>query len=127
MRKYIVVPILLLVMASGVYANDYPTIETVRFVVNCMADLGGQNEQNLYACTCRHDALVKQMSYEEYDDAMVFERNKQMPGERGGFVRDNERGVKNYKKFKNLLDEISAQCPVVKHIEAPVRDKDAAN
>lgn len=127
MRKYIAIPVLMFVLLPGAYADDYPTIETVRFVVNCMADLGGQNEQNLYACTCRYDALSDQMSYEEYDDAMVFERNKQMPGERGGFVRDNERGVKNYKKFKDLLQEASAQCPIVKHLESPVKDKDAAN
>lgn len=127
MRKYFAIPVLMFALAPGVYAEDYPTIETVRFVVNCMADLGGQNERNLYACTCRYDALSKKMSYEEYDDAMVFERNKQMPGERGGFVRDNERGIKNYKKFKDLLEDVTAQCPVVKHLESPVRDKDAAN
>ena len=125
MRKYIVLPILMFVIATNVNAHDYPTIETVRFVVNCMAELGGQNEQNLYACTCRHDALVSNMTYEEYDDAMVFEHNRQMPGERGGFVRDNERGQKQYKRLEQILDEASAQCPVVKHLESPVKDKGA--
>ena len=125
MRKYIFIFILLFVMAANVNAHDYPTIETVRFVVNCMAELGAQNEQNLYTCTCRHDALVSKMTYEEYDGATVFERNRQMPGERGGFVRDNERGAKEFRKLEELLKEASTQCPVVKHLESPVKDKDA--
>lgn len=123
MRKYTFIFVLLFAMVSNASANDYPTIETVQFVVSCMAELGGQNEQNLYTCTCRHDSLVSKMTFEEYNDAMVFEHNRQMPGERGGFVRDNERGQKEYKKYKGLLEEISAQCPVVRHLESPVKDE----
>lgn len=125
MRKYIFMFVLSFVMVTNVSAHDYPTIETVRFVVNCMAELGGQNEQNLYTCTCRHDGLVSKMTFEEYDDAMVFEHNRQMPGERGGFVRDNERGAREYHKLEGLLKEVSAQCPVVKHLESPVKDEGA--
>ena len=123
MRKYIFMFVLSFVMVTNVSAHDYPTIESVRFVVNCMAELGAQTEENLYTCTCRHDALVSKMTYEEYEDAMVVEHNRQMPGERGGFVRDNERGQKEYKKYIGLLKEVSMQCPVVRHLESPVKDE----
>jgi len=57
-------------------ANDFPTIEAVRFVVNCMVDNGGQNEENLYACTCRFDAMSSEISFNEYEQVAVYIRNK---------------------------------------------------
>ncbi len=37
---------ILFFISSLATANDFPTIETVRFVVNCMVDNGGQTEEN---------------------------------------------------------------------------------
>jgi hypothetical protein len=125
MKKYTLIFILLSVMASNASAYDYPTIESVRFVINCMTELGGQNEQNLYTCTCRHDVVAENMTFAEYDDATFFDRNTAMPGKRGAMVRDNEKGARDKKNLEELLKKASAQCPVVKHLETPVKDKDA--
>ena len=46
-------------------AEPYPTIDTVTMVVNCMAELGGQNEENLYTCSCRQDVLSENLSFKE--------------------------------------------------------------
>lgn len=113
-----------LIMATiPVQAEEvYPTQETVRNIIDCMSELGAQNEQNLYTCTCRFDYLKQHMSYEEYDSAMVFDRNFKMPGERGGFVRDNVQGQKASKNYEKILAESEKQCPVVRHIEAKIKD-----
>ena len=41
----------LLVPWFGAMADEYPTADTVRMVVACMAELGAQNEENLLTCS----------------------------------------------------------------------------
>lgn len=105
-------------------ANEYPTMDTVRFVVNCMADNGGQNEENLYACTCRLDTISAQLSFDEYEQVAVYLRNKAMPGEKGGVFRDLGRDTKELRdKFEQIeLNAVSA-CPIAKRVSRPVKAK----
>lgn len=119
MRVYSVVLLSFLALSGNSLADGFPTEETVRFVLNCMADLGAQTDENLYTCICRHDVIAKSMSYEEYVGAMTFERNKEMPGDRGGFVRDNKLAKKDDEKLQKVRVEADAQCPVVKHVKRP--------
>ncbi len=97
--------------------NQYPTDEVVRYVVGCMSELGGQSEENLYTCTCRIDHIAEALTYEEYDGGNLMERNKKMPGKKGGFFRDNEYGDELYDNLKAVREEAFAQCPTVRRIE----------
>jgi hypothetical protein len=115
-------PLAVLLFPAGVMAGEaYPTIEVVRSVVGCMADLGGQNEQNLYTCTCRHDYVADRMSFEAFDNGTMQERYGEMPGEKGGVVRDNEHGKADLKALLKLKKEAAEHCPVVKNLSAPTR------
>lgn len=125
MKKYVLIVVSLLTMPFSVSAHEYPTIDTVRFVINCMAEQGAQTEENLYVCTCRHDVFTELMSFAEYDDATFFEHNKKMPGKRGAMVRDNEKAIKDSGKLEQVQQEANARCPAVKHIESTVKRKDA--
>ena len=109
-----------LFMSMGVSASDYPTEEIVRNVIDCMSELGGITDTNMYTCTCRADYLMSKMNYQEYDNAATWDRNKQMPGDKGATVRDNELGKNASIKHEKVLTESEARCPVVKHIE-PVK------
>lgn len=113
-----------LVFISGaVSANDYPTIETVRYVVNCMVDNGGQNEENLYACTCRFDAISKVMTFQEFEDVSVFVRNKDMPGEKGGVFRDLGKATKGIRaKYEAATKSAEKSCPVAKRVKHSVKE-----
>ena len=118
MRILSIAVILATMMSSPVYArNQYPTDEVVRYVVGCMAELGGQKEENLYSCVCRIESLMDQLTYEEYDGANLMERNKQMPGKKGGFFRDNDYGAALYEKLVAARETAFASCPVVKKVE----------
>lgn len=104
-------------------AEGYPTEETVRNVLDCMADLGGQNDQNMYTCVCRLDVIEREIPvFEEYDGARIYERFKPMPGEKGGFFRDNELGAELHKKLDAARKVADSECIVVKHIEAKKPD-----
>ena len=93
------------------------TLETVRYVLDCMADLGGLNDENLYTCACRHDAIFSRMSFADYEEGRTYERNRAMPGEKGGFFRDNERGEQFYEKLKAVREVADSQCIAVKTVK----------
>jgi hypothetical protein len=112
----------MLFISMNVSAAQYPTEEIVRNVIDCMTELGGLNDTNMYTCTCRTDYIMSKMKYQEYDNAMTWDRNKQMPGDKGDTVRDNELGKKASNKYEKVLTESEAKCPVVKHLE-PVKHK----
>jgi hypothetical protein len=98
-------------------ADDFPTIETVREVVQCMADLGAQIEENLYVCACRHDVIASQMTFKEYEHVVTFERMRSMPGERGGVIRDVQRRDDLIKRAGEARKLALERCPPVRHIE----------
>ncbi len=105
------------------FADGYPTEETIRFVLDCMVDLGGQNDHNMYTCVCRHDVIEKEIPvYDDYNGARIYERFKVMPGEKGGFFRDNEVGAELHERLLAAREVANAQCPMVKHLEAKKPD-----
>ena len=117
MNKFIFAVTLLLFGAAPVMADDYPTEETVRFVLNCMNELGGQTDENLYTCTCRYDALRSAMTFSDYEEGYTFERNMKMPGEKGSSFRDNKRAEGFYKELLKVREQANASCIVVKRVE----------
>jgi hypothetical protein len=116
--------LLLILVSSFVSANEYPTIDTVRFVVNCMVANGGQNEENLYSCTCRFDQLSSAITFEEYEQVAVYVRNKAMPGEKGGVFRDLGRDTKQLRdRYKQIEKKAASACPIVKRVSRSVKAK----
>lgn len=114
---------LALVLFSGQSYAEFPTEETVRFVLGCMADLGAQNDHNMYTCVCRHDVIEAQMpNHDDYNGARIFERFKVMPGEKGAFFRDNELGEKLFGQLQKARELANQECPVVRHLEAKKPD-----
>ena len=116
MKKQLTV-LLLIFGTMPAVANEYPTKHTVRFMLNCMQNLGGQNDENLYTCACRYDSIRSQMTYSDYEEGITFERNKSMPGEKGAFFRDNKRGEGFYEKLLEVRKVANNSCIQVKHVK----------
>ena len=129
MRKYLqVTSLLILFLPSVPLADDrFPTEETVRFVLNCMAELGGMQDENLYTCVCRHDATQALMLYSDYADARTYERNRAMPGKKGGFFRDNDHGKALYEQLAKVRATVNEQCVPVKRIQPPTLRPDPSD
>ena len=98
-------------------AYEYPTEATVHYILNCMAALGGQTDQNLYTCSCRYDSIREVLSFDDYSDGRTYERNKAMPGKKGGFFRDNERGEELYNVLVKAREQAAEQCIVVTQVK----------
>ena len=104
----------LAVSAPAHARSDYPTVEIVGYVLECMKDNGGQTLENMYSCVCRFDKLSSLINFEDYEVAMTQRRFLKMPGERGGVFREND-GVRDMvKDLEKTLADADKACPTVK-------------
>ena len=117
MKKILISSVILLSGTMPSIAYEYPTDATVRYSLDCMAALGGINDQNLYTCSCRYDAIREGLTFIDYEDGVTYERNRAMPGEKGGFFRDNKRGEENYHKLVEVREIADKSCTVVKQVK----------
>jgi hypothetical protein len=117
LRFYPYCLIALITTPSSLFANEYPTQDIVRHVVDCMAKNGGQTEENLYVCTCRFDVIKSAVTFENYESVLVYLRNKAMLGEKGRVFRDlsvkTQELVNNYAEIE--VDALN-KCPIVKQV-----------
>ena len=117
MKKTVISLAILLFGAMPSMAFEYPTETTMHYVIECMAALGGQTDQNLYTCSCRYDSIREVLPFNDYSDAKTYERNRAMPGKKGGFFRDNERGEVLYNVLVKLREQADEQCIVVTQVK----------
>lgn len=99
--------------------HRFPTLDTVTMVIQCMNDIGGQSEETLYTCSCRHDVIATRLSYDDYENGSLWLRYKGMPGEKGGVFRDSKVGRRLGTRLQEVRQEAEKACPVVHHLEAP--------
>ncbi|MDE0154226.1 MAG: hypothetical protein OXS28_01265 [Gammaproteobacteria bacterium] len=115
--------ILALALPSVAAAAGFPTVETVRQVVSCMAELGEQSEENLLTCACRQDVIEAGISFEVFEQASLQERYNRMPGKRGGLFRDDEISREQLKQLKAIRKQALASCPAVKKVKRAEESK----
>ena len=117
MKKTVISLAIFLFGAMPSMAYEYPTEATIRYALSCMTALGGQTDQNLYTCSCRYDSIREVLSFDDYSDGKTYERNVAMPGEKGGFFRDNERGEELYNDLVKVREQADEQCIVVTQVQ----------
>ncbi len=77
------------VATPTVLANDYPTRDRVEYVLNCVAQHGGLNYINQYACGCKIDKIAEKLSFSDYESAKTFTYlSKGQTGDAGAVFRD---------------------------------------
>ncbi|MDD2723331.1 MAG: hypothetical protein PHH59_04805 [Methylovulum sp.] len=91
-------------VAGQTLVNDFPTRDRVEYVLNCVAQHGGLNYINQYACGCKIDKIAEKLSFSDYEAAKTFNYLKSTPGESGGVFRD----PKQSKDLRAQLKEADA-------------------
>ena len=98
-------------MCSVALANDFPTIERVLFVENCVRDHPDrQRQEMLYKCSCALDAIAAEFSYDEYVELSTAFDAGQVAGERGAAVRESNAGQDMSKRFKAARAKAFNSC-----------------
>jgi hypothetical protein len=92
-------------------ANDFPTIERVLFVENCVRDHPErQRQEMLYKCSCALDAIAAEFRYDEYVELSTAFDAGQVAGERGAAVRESNSGQDMSKRFKAARAKAFTSC-----------------
>lgn len=102
---------LILVAMSGVAsANDFPTIERVLYVQECMRENPGQYYETVSKCSCALDALAAEVSYDDYAGMHTAALAITIGGERGSYIRSNDSQRAEIKRFKDLQARVYKGC-----------------
>ena len=56
----------LLLASTLSQANDFPTVDRVLYVQECMRDNPGPNFEMVNKCSCALDALAREVKFDEY-------------------------------------------------------------
>lgn len=101
--------------------NDFPTQARVEYVMQCMAEHGGSNLDNMYHCVCAIDKIAGTMNFQDYSEALTFTYMFDTPGDKGGEFRDPPKSkvlrdqLKMAKKSaESCFPQIPATAPTAK-------------
>ena len=92
-------------------ANDYPTAETVDYVLGCMA-ANGNNREALQRCSCSIDFIAKHLPFPDYEKAETA-LSLQMGGGVGGRVglfRDPPEIKQVIEHLREVQAEANLEC-----------------
>ena len=97
--------------AHGAAAHDYPTVDRVEFVLECMQRNAGKQEF-LYKCACVIDAIAQQYTYDDFVEASTAARFQSLGGERGGVFRDPPKTRDTAKRYVQVQSDAMKRCDV---------------
>lgn len=100
----------LFLLAPLANANDFPTLERVKFVQECMSFKGGPTYVNMYGCSCVIDKIAGTLTFDEYVHADAFVRLRNMRGERGGYFRSSKDSRNARSALLTLRDQAEKSC-----------------
>ncbi len=101
---------LLLGAAPIACANDFPTQARVEFVLKCMRDGNGPQEELMYKCSCAIDAIAAKVDYDTWVDLATVADATTIAGERGGVLRDIKDGRKMIASYRELQASAKKSC-----------------
>jgi hypothetical protein len=100
-------------MCGVAAANDFPTLDRVLFVENCVRDHPDrQRQEMLYKCSCALDAIAAEFPYDEYVELSTALDAGQIAGERGAAVRESNEGQSMAKRFKAARAKAFSSCMI---------------
>jgi hypothetical protein len=91
-------------------ANDFPTVDRVLYVQECMSGRTGSTFELVNKCSCALDALAGQISYDEYVQLSTATKATSIGGERGGYIRDAEILQKQIRRYRELQSQAKSGC-----------------
>lgn len=106
-----VLALCLLPFAAGfAQANDFPTLDRVLYVHECMRENPGGHYEMVSKCSCALDALATEVSHEEYMAMKTATDARSIGGERGGYIRANEAQQKAARRYAEIQQRVQRGC-----------------
>lgn len=100
----------LLLAAGSSWANDFPTIDRVLYVQECVRSHPGPYFEMINKCSCALDALARQVSFDDYMTMNTATNANSIGGERGGYIRDVESMQVQIRRYRELQTKVKQGC-----------------
>ena len=91
-------------------ANDFPTVDRVLYVQECMRAHPGPNFEMTNKCACTLDKLAASVKYQDYVTMSTIVKAMSIGGERGGAIRDVPSYEPQVKRYKDLVSKAEKAC-----------------
>lgn len=100
----------LLMASAASHANDFPTVDRVLYVQECMRAHPGPTFEMTNKCSCALDALARDLSYDDYVTLSTIGKAMSIGGERGSSVRDVPSYEPQLKRYRELQAKSEKGC-----------------
>jgi hypothetical protein len=96
--------------AAATPANDFPTVDRVLYVQECMRANPGPNYEMVNKCACALDRVAAEVKHEDYVTMATIVNAISIGGERGGELRDNETIKPQIARYRELQARSQKAC-----------------
>lgn len=108
-RRLALLPLAAIGLAAQA-ANDYPTVERVMYVHECMRQHPGNHYEMVSKCSCVIDKIAEKVSYDDFESMSTATNANTIGGERGNAIRDVASVQDEIKRFRTLQAESKKAC-----------------
>ncbi len=98
------------VPAAPALANDFPTVDRVLYVQECMRQNPGPFYEMVNKCSCAVDALAREVSFDDYVTMSTITNAMTIGGERGNDLRDNDTLKPQLRRLRELQAKVKQGC-----------------
>jgi hypothetical protein len=91
-------------------ANDFPTVERVLYVRDCMNAHPGPYYEMVNKCSCALDKLAGEVKFDDYVTMTTVVNAISIGGERGSELRDNETVKPQIARYRELQAKVKQGC-----------------
>lgn len=98
------------VLGTAQAANDYPTVERVLYVHECMRQHPGNHHEMVNKCSCVIDKIASKVSFDDFETMSTAANANTIGGERGNMIRDVASMQDEIKRFRTLQTEAKKAC-----------------
>lgn len=99
-----------LLFALPAWANDFPTVDRVLYVQECMNGRPGPYYEMANKCSCALDALAREISFDDYVQISTAAKATSIGGERGSYIRDVEQLQAQARRYRELQAKAKSGC-----------------
>ena len=100
----------LLALSGVAAANDFPTVDRVLYVQECMKNHPGAYYEMVNKCSCALDTLAREVKHEDYVEMNTVVNAMSIGGERGNSLRDNDTVKPQIKRWRELQAKVKGAC-----------------
>jgi hypothetical protein len=90
--------------------NDFPTVDRVLYVQECVRNNPGPYYEMINKCSCALDKLASEVKFDDYVNMSTLANAISIGGERGGTLRDNETVKPQVARFRDLQAKVRKAC-----------------